>query len=116
MKQFKSWILIQVALCFLSTCLIFIFFDQKITVSFFVGALLSISNVLFYFGMSYFLLKAHWRRGVFLFLLLGYLFKYSFLFLMLWSFFSEIDIFWFMMGFSTFIISSLIDRVKNEYL
>ena len=112
MKQFKSWIWIQIALCFLSTCFVFFFFDQKITVSFFIGALLSTSNVIFYFFLSYFLLKSFLHRGVFLYLFLGYLLKYGILFLIFWPFFSEVDILWVIAGFSTFIVSSLIERIK----
>lgn len=116
MKQFQDWFLIHVILCCLCIHFVFFLFDQRATISFFVGALLSTSNVIFYFLVSYFLLKRFLHKGIFMYLFLGYLLKYSFLFLMFGAFFSKMNVFWFVIGFSTFILTSLIDRIKNEYM
>lgn len=116
MEQFKRYFCVHCAFCLIGIGCFFLILDRTSILSFFMGSMVSILNILGYYGFAKRLLESQHKSNA-LEITIFYLCKYGFLITLvfvvwvIWPSLPKINGLWFVAGLLSFIFSSLLERL-----
>lgn len=113
MQQFKRYFFLQCMLCLIGTGIVYLFTHTAL--SFFLGACLSTLNIIGNYLVCLIIIKEQKNVSsikVILFYFLKYIILggYIILVLIIWPYVFHINLFYFILGLLTFVVSSIIER------